>query len=146
MKQGGLLGVFLAVVVSIAGSAVEQNDAGKITSPQGADSALVGDWRGESFCVVRESACRDEESLYHFSQIPDKPGRYSLKADKIVESKPVTMGTSECTYDRAQHIIECAISAGTTLHFTINSNTLQGTMTIQSNKLWRRITLKKVGA
>src|SRR5258708_28796468 len=26
------------------------------------DSSLVGDWHGESVCVVRDSACRDEDS------------------------------------------------------------------------------------
>jgi hypothetical protein len=133
--------VLLAVIVGAAG----QNDRDKPASSADAQSALAGDWRGESICVVRESACRDEDSLYHFSKIADKTGRYSLQADKIVDGKPVTMGTSECSFDPTHHAIECAVSAGTTLRFTVNGNTLQGTMTIQGNKLWRRITLKKVG-
>jgi hypothetical protein len=144
MTRGGLLSVFLAVVVSAAGSAAGQND-GRTTSPGNGESTLAGDWRGDSICVVRESACRDEDSLYHLSKAPDKADHYSLKADKIVEGKPVTMGTTECAYDRTRHVLECAISANATLRFSINGNTLQGTMTIQDNKLWRRITLKKVG-
>jgi hypothetical protein len=141
-----LLVALMAVITTSAVSIGGQNTAGKTTSSANPEAALDGDWRGESVCVVRESACRDEDSLYHFSKIPEKAGRYSLQADKIVEGKPVTMGTSECTFDPTQHAIECTISAGTTLHFALNDKTLKGTMTIQGSKLWRRITLKKVGA
>jgi hypothetical protein len=146
MKKARFLSVFLAVVVGAAGPAVAQNGASKTTSPANAESALDGDWRGESVCVVRESACHDEDSLYRFSKIPDKPGRYSLKADKIVDGKPVTMGTSECSYDRSQRAVECAITADAMLRFTVNGDTLHGTMTIQGSKLWRKLTLKKVGS
>jgi hypothetical protein len=143
MKQGGLLSAFLAVVVSTACSAAGQNDAGK-TGPAGADSALVGDWRGESICVVRESACRDEDSLYHVTPMPEKAGRFLLKADKIVDGKPITMGTSECEYDSKQHVLECRISTGSVLRFTIDGHSMQGTMTLADKRLWRKITLKKV--
>ena len=146
MVRVRFLGLLVAVIVTAAGSRALQNDPGKGTRSADAESALPGDWRGESICVVRESACHDEDSLYQLSKIPDKPGRYSLKADKVVDGKPITMGTSECSYDRSRRSLECAISADATLRFTINGNTLHGTMTIQGSKLWRRITLKKVGA
>src|SRR6202035_2322888 len=47
------------------------------------DSAVLGDWRGESICVVRESACHDEDSLYHATKSVEKPGWVSMKLDKI---------------------------------------------------------------
>src|SRR5262252_3742491 len=137
MKEIRFLSLFLAVVVAAAGPAAGQNDADKTPSPANTESALDGDWRGESICVVRESACHDEDSLYRFSKIPDKPSRYSLKADKIVDGKPVTMGTSECSYDKSQRAVECAITANAMLRFTVNGDTLHGTMTIQGSKLWR---------
>src|SRR5215831_7621257 len=129
MKRGRLFGVLVSVIVAAAGSPAPQNDAGKGMSSAGAEAALAGDWRGESICVVRESACHDEDSLYQLSKIPDKPGRYSLKAGKIVDGKLITMGTTECSYD--QRGLECEISADAVLRFTVNGNTLQGTMTIQ---------------
>src|SRR5690242_20202066 len=46
---------------------------------------LVGDWRGDSICVVRESACHDEDSLYHVSAMPEKAGWFLMKGDKIVD-------------------------------------------------------------
>lgn len=144
MTRARLLGVIVAVMVTVPDSRALQNDPGKDTSSADAESVLAGDWRGESICVARESACRDEDSLYQFSKVPEKPGRYSLKAGKIVDGKLITMGTTECGYD--QRGLECAISADVTLRFTVNGNTLHGTMTIQGSKLWRRITLKKVRA
>jgi hypothetical protein len=145
MKRIRLPGVLLALIVTATVSRGLQNDPGKGATSTSAESAPAGDWRGESVCVVRESACRDEDSLYQFSQIPDKPDRYSLKADKIVDGKPITMGTTECSYDRSRRVLECAISASNTLRFTVSGNTMQGTMTTRDNKLWRKITLKKVG-
>ena len=144
MKQGGLLSVFLAVIVSTAGSSFGQSDAGKTTNSTSAESALAGDWRGDSTCVVRESACRDEDSLYHVTPVPEKAGRFLLKADKIVDGKPITMGTSECEYDSKQHVLECRISTGSVLRFTIDGHSMQGTMTLADKRLWRKITLKKV--
>src|SRR5215467_8936657 len=36
----------------------------------------VGDWRGDSICQVRPSACHDEDSLYHVTKIAGKPGQF----------------------------------------------------------------------
>ena len=111
-----------------------------------ADSALVGDWRGDSICVVRESACHDEDSLYHVSKVPDKAGLFSLKADKIVDGKPITMGTTECSFDPKQSTLQCAISNGSLFRFSVEGNAMLGTMTLADKRLWRKITLKKVGS
>ena len=43
-----------------------------------AESSLVGDWHGESICQVRESACHDEDSLYHVEQLDGKPHWISI--------------------------------------------------------------------
>src|SRR5258707_6628668 len=59
------------------------------------DSGFVGDWRGDSICVVRESGFHNEDSLYHVTRLAEKPGWFSMKLDKIVDGKPVTMGTAE---------------------------------------------------
>ena len=135
--------IFTAAISAL--SAVGQNQAGDAAGPAGGKSVLIGDWRGDSICVVRESAFRDEDALYHITQVPEKPGRFPLKADKIVGGKPVTMGTSDCSCDAKEHTLECTIPTGSTLHFTVEGNILQGTMTLADKTLWRKITLKKVG-
>ncbi len=109
------------------------------------EESPTGDWRGNSVCQVRESACRDEESLYHVARLPGKPGWFSMKADKIVDGKPVTMGTVECSYDAQQHTLECALPRGV-LRFTVEGSKMEGTMTLPDKTLWRKISLRKVKA
>ena len=115
-------------------------------SPPDRDAAPTGDWRGNSICVVRESACRDEDSLYHVFQDPEKASQLRLKADKIVDGKPVTMGTSDCSWDPQHHLLECPIPGGNALRFTVEGNEMHGTMTLANKTLWRKISLKKVGS
>ena len=106
------------------------------------DSSVVGDWRGNSICVVRESACHDEDSLYHVTRLAEIPGRFSMKLDKIVDGKPVTMGTQECSYDSAKKSLVCEFPRGV-MRFTIQGGRMEGTMSLTDGTLWRKITLKK---
>jgi len=113
--------------------------------PQGtsADNAkVIGDWRGESRCVVRESACRDEDSLYHVTKSAEKDGWFTMKLDKIVDGKPVTMGTTDCSYDVAKQSLTCEFARGI-LRFTVQGTAMTGTMNLTDGTLWRRLTLKK---
>ncbi len=105
--------------------------------------AVVGDWRGESLCQVKPSACHDEDSLYHFTRIEKKPGWFSLKADKIVDGQPVTMSTIECSYDGEDRSLECSFPKGV-LQFEVQDNVMQGTMKLPDGTLWRKLSLKKV--
>ena len=109
--------------------------------PAGGDSALVGDWRGDSICVVRPSACNDEKALYHFKKLGNQPNRFSLQADKIVNEKPVTMGTTECNYQPERHALTCELPKSV-LHLTWQGSTLEGTMNLTDGTLWRNINLK----
>jgi hypothetical protein len=106
------------------------------------DSGPLGDWRGQSICVVRESACHDEDSLYHVTKLPDKPGWYSIKLDKIVEGKPVTMGTMDCAYGVGKQTLTCEFPRGV-MRFTIAGDKMIGTMTLPDGTLWRKLSLKK---
>jgi hypothetical protein len=106
------------------------------------DSSVIGDWRGNSVCVVRESACHDEDSLYHVTRLAEKPGWFSMKLDKIVDGKPVTMGMQECNYDSTKKSLVCEFPLGV-MRFTIQGDKMEGTMTLTDGTLWRKITLKK---
>jgi len=104
---------------------------------------LIGDWRGDSTCQVRESACHDEDSLYHLTKLPDKPGWFSMKLDKIVDGKPVTMGTMECSYDLGKSALTCVFPRGI-MHFTVHGDKMTGTMALPDGTLWRKLSLKRV--
>jgi hypothetical protein len=106
------------------------------------DSAVLGDWRGESICVVRESACHDEDSRYHVTKLAAKPGWVSMKLDKIVNGKTVTMGIMDCGYSAAKQSLTCEFPRGV-MRFTVSDDKMEGTMTLLDGTLWRKIILKK---
>jgi hypothetical protein len=126
----------LTILVAARGGARQR----KAAPPD--DSVVVGDWRGDSICVVRKSACHDEDSLYHVTRLVEKPGWFSMKLDKIVDGKPVTMGTVECSYDSAKQTLSCEFARGA-FRFTIQGNKMEGSMTLTDGSLWRKISLKK---
>lgn len=108
-----------------------------------ANAVLTGDWRGPSTCVVKPSGCQDEDSLYHITVIADRPGRFSLKGDKMVAGKPVTMGTVECGYDAGHKLLTCNF-AHQLLEFAVQGNQMTGTMKLEDGTVWRKLSLKKV--
>jgi hypothetical protein len=141
MVRAAVLLAVATVALSIFG-VVQSSPAGK-AKPANSDVALpLGDWRGDSICVVRESACHDEEALYHVKALPDKPGWVSLQADKIVDGKPEIMGTNDCSYDAEKHILNCELERGS-IHLTVAGDKMEGTMLLTDKTLWRRISLKK---
>lgn len=110
-----------------------------------ANDLLVGDWRGDSVCVVRPSACVDEKSLYHIRKIGDQPNRFSMQGDKIVDGRPVNMGTADCVYAPDTHVLTCDLPAGS-IHLTLRETRLEGTMHLSDGRLWRNISLEKDNA
>jgi hypothetical protein len=127
--------VFLVAVVATTAIAQSPKPA------PGDSSALVGDWRGDSICVVRPSACNDEKALYHFKRLGDQPNRFSLQADKIVNGQAEEMGTMECSYAPEKHEVTCS-TPRLVLHLTLKGKSLDGTMNLADGTLWRNITLR----
>jgi hypothetical protein len=109
------------------------------------NDALVGDWRGDSTCVVRPSACADEKSLYHISKTGDQPNHFSMQGDKIVDGRPVNMGSAECVYVPDKRALTCELPAGN-IHLILREARLEGTMHLSDGTLWRNISLKKDGS
>src|SRR5262252_8680739 len=107
-------------------------------------SSPVGTWRGDSICVVRSSACNDEDSKYRFALEEDTPDRVRLAAAKIVNDREVLMGTSDCRYDSQKHALDCSLPNETAMHFEVNGSTMKGTMKLRDGTLWRTIALHRV--
>ena len=104
-----------------------------------ASDALVGDWRGNSICVVRPSSCVDEKALYHVKKL-GQPDRYSMQANKIVNGEPVNMGTTDCVFASEKQTLTCELPKGV-IHLTLNGTRLEGTMHLADGTLWRNISL-----
>jgi hypothetical protein len=117
--------------------------AGVKAKPGGDAEAVIGDWHGTSRCLVKPSACHDEEALYHVRSSPDKSGTVSVQADKIVDGRPVTMGTSECSYDAAKKLLHCDLGKDY-IELTLGGDRLEGAMFQSDKTRWREIKLTRV--
>ena len=65
-----------------------------------------------------------------------------MKLDKIVDGKPVTMGTTECSYDSAKRALTCEFARGV-FRFSIQADKMTGIMNLTDGTLWRKIALSK---
>ena len=108
------------------------------------DSSPIGAWRGDSTCLVRPSACTDEDSKYRFAADDSTPDRVRLTAAKVVNDREVVMGTSDCRYDSQKQALDCPLPNDTAMHFDVNGSTMTGTMKLRDGTLWRKIALQRV--
>src|SRR5690242_4946094 len=71
------------------------------------NAAVLGQWKGESLCTVKPSACHDEVVVYEITATAEKKGTLIWKADKIVNGEQQNMGTLDCTYDPGSKMMTC---------------------------------------
>ncbi len=69
-------------------------------------SDFAGTWHGESLCSSEASACHEEHVVYYIKHVPSRPDLVVIQSDKVVNGKPVTMGTGEWHYDRVGSTLE----------------------------------------
>jgi hypothetical protein len=105
-------------------------------------SALEGTWRGESLCASEVSSCHDERVIYYVKHVPNKPDFVAVQADKIVNGKPVTMGTGEWHYDRAGSTLEWRMPQQVWL-LRITGSRMEGTLKRTDGTILRNMTLEK---
>jgi hypothetical protein len=134
-------GLRLAILIAFAGFSPKPANALRDLTAT-ADSP-EGDWRGMSVCQVKPSGCRDEDSLYHFRTVFAKGGEFLLQADKIVDGKPVTMGTSPCTQNASGQLV-CRVSESATLSFDVRGTEMEGVFKMENGTVWRKLRLNRV--
>jgi hypothetical protein len=98
---------------------------------------FVGEWRGESTCVAKDTACHDETVVY---RITKKSGHASVSADKIVNGSAVNMGTLEFRTDHDSLI--CEYEQGI-WRLKLETGKIEGTLTRPDNTVFRRVTIRK---
>ncbi|HTD54930.1 MAG TPA: hypothetical protein VK670_06080 [Silvibacterium sp.] len=103
---------------------------------------VAGAWRGTSECVQEDSVCRDEVNVYRFTEIAGQPGKFRGAGSKIVDGKEIEMGTLEWIYDPDKHALESQTPHGT-FRLIVNGNSMEGTLRLADNTLYRRIHLRR---
>jgi hypothetical protein len=104
--------------------------------------AIAGIWRGQSSCTQKESACHEENVVYRFSPLQDKPGSFSVSAAKIVDGKAVNMGILEFQYVEDEQALVCNYAQGV-WRLTVDGQKMGGTLTRPEGSLFRRVLLHK---
>ena len=125
--------LFLSVISMIA--------LGKIACAQD-ESYLIGDWKGESICEIKNSPCHNESVVYHITK-GKETDMFLVNADKIIEGKPVNMGTLDFNYEKENKALVCTFKNGT-FRLTIAGNKMEGTLVTPDKILFRRIVLIKI--
>lgn len=102
----------------------------------------IGTWRGESKCMVRPSACHDEDSVYRISagKASDK---VHLAANKIVDGREVNFGDGDCNYGEKTRSINCPLPNGNSMYLEANGSAMEGKMTLRDGTVWRKISLRR---
>lgn len=110
---------------------------------------IVGTWSGSSVCVDRQAApaCNDEQVVYEINASPGKPNTATVKADKVVDGKRISMGILEFTREAksgswASEFETPRVHA--LWRLTVNGAMLTGTLTLLPSKaVVRKIDLRK---
>jgi hypothetical protein len=109
---------------------------------QPATNQIVGVWRGDSVCVSNSGACVDEKVTYYIDLVANSAHVVSIRADKIVQGRAVTMGTGEWQYDADHHTLTWETPRQTWL-LMVTGESIDGTLTLADKTVVRRVTLKR---
>lgn len=130
--------LYFAIIVSQAAVSAHNYKAFLASSISSGQTHLFGDWKGESLCQSRNTACRDEKVVYHLYS-SEEAGKVTIRADKIVDGQVVTMGVSDWDYDREKQTLKWR-----NWRLTINGDRMDGTLTGTEGALLRKMWLKRV--
>jgi hypothetical protein len=137
-----LLGTLAATDQPQSPTLVARSDATQQQQAAAPDeSAFVGDWKGESLVVVKNSPAKDEDVVWHIAKA-GKPGMLSVRADKIVDGRTISMGTLPFKYDKTRNMIVCEFKQGV-WRLNVKAYTMEGTLTRPDGTVFRRVNLKK---
>ncbi len=135
---GILAGPMLLSGVMISTAQMSEQPAGARQIGDG----ISGVWRGNSYCMVKGSPCREEANVYRFAAIEGKQDVFTVTASKIVDGKEVVMGEGEWTLDPPRHAL-VSVTSGGSLRFIVNGDAMDGMLSLPDGTPYRRILLKK---
>jgi hypothetical protein len=107
----------------------------------GDESALIGDWKGESQVVAQNTAAKDEVVVWHITKGREQ-GTLTVRADKIVNSRTINMGTLPFKIDKVRKGIFCQYGQGVWC-LAVKGKTMEGSLTRPDQTVLRRIKLER---
>lgn len=80
--------------------------------------------------------------MYYIKNVPNHPDLVFIQADRIVDGKPVTMGTGQWQYDRVRSTLEWRMPRQVWL-LKITRSRMEGTLKLTDGTVLRNMTLEK---
>jgi hypothetical protein len=107
---------------------------------------IEGIWKGTSICQLKQSACHDENVVYHISK--RSANLYTMQASKIVNGAEDDMGTFDSVlYNGTKQTLRFTMKdqqgRNAVWLFTLDGMQMHGTLMVNGNTLFRIIELKK---
>jgi hypothetical protein len=96
----------------------------------------------DTVCTTDAPSCHDEKVVYYIEAIADRPDSVFIRADKIVAGKAIAMGSGPWDYNQAKRTLSMASGQRLWL-LNIVGKRIEGTLTVPSNVVFRRVTLTK---
>jgi hypothetical protein len=124
-----------ALIVALGAAPVARSQA------DDAASRFAGIWRGNSVCVAKNTACHDEVVVYRVQKLP-APDHVAISADKVVNGKPINMGSLEFHYEHQIQSWVCQYPPGV-WRLKVRGTTVDGTLTQPDGSLFRQLSLRK---
>jgi hypothetical protein len=92
-------------------------------------------------CVAKNTAYHDETVVYRVQKLPSH-GHVTISADKIVDGKPINMGSLEFHYDQQSKNWLCQYAQGV-WRLTVADMKVNGSLIQPDGTLFRQIALRK---
>lgn len=107
---------------------------------------VAGTWKGTSLCQQKQSACHNENVVYHITK--KAATLYTIQASKIVNGAEEDMGTFDSVvYNATKQTLSFTMKDNqgrkAVWLFKIDGTQMHGTLTINENTLFRIVELKK---
>lgn len=140
LLRGLIIAVFIA---TLATSGKSQGMARAMNA-----ASLVGTWSGESICVGKRAACKNEVVVYRFEPVAGRSTLITLLADKIIRGKRVPMYKLDFQYNETRRTLSGNFTQGRTQgtwEYKVIGDSIEGTgILLPGESIARRVKVKRV--
>ena len=125
------------IIILVAGVLLAHGAGAQAPTRQPAPSTPLGVWRGTSTCLVRPSACNDENVVYRIAPTTAADS-VTVDARKIVHGEEQEMGVLTCHLTALTTSLTCPFARGTWM-FRIHNDSLVGELRLTDDTKFRDV-------